>query len=78
MGHPAAPAGWARGSGEVDYEARVDMARLRTGRLERAQRALQDTGLDGVLVWKEENVRYLTSLRPQVLAGKSEIGRAHV
>jgi Xaa-Pro aminopeptidase len=73
MGHPATPAEWARGSGAVDYEARVDMTRLRAGRLERALLALRDTGLDAVLVWKEENVRYLTSLRPQVLAGKSGV-----
>jgi len=73
MGDPATPAEWARGSGAVDYEARVDMTRLRAGRLERVQHALRDTGLDAVLVWKEENVRYLTSLRPQVLAGKSGV-----
>jgi Xaa-Pro aminopeptidase len=28
-------------------------------------------GLDALLVWKDENVRYLTSLRPQLIAGKS-------
>lgn len=73
MGHPATPLGWAWGSGAVDYEARVDMTRLRAGRLERARLALRDAGLDAVLVWKEESVRYLTSLRPQVLAGKSGV-----
>ncbi len=68
-----APGGWARGSGAVDYEARVDTTALRAGRWTRAQRALADAGLDAVLVWKEENVRYLTSLRPQVIAGKSGV-----
>ncbi len=73
MSRHQTPDGWARGSGAVDYEARVDMARLRSGRWERAQRALADAGLDAVLVWKEENVRYLTSLRPQVIAGKNGV-----
>ncbi|HYM92462.1 MAG TPA: Xaa-Pro peptidase family protein [bacterium] len=63
--------GWARGTAAVDYEARVDMAALRAGRLVRARRALADANLDAVLVWKDENVRYLTSLRPQLIAGKS-------
>jgi Xaa-Pro aminopeptidase len=65
--------GWARGSGAVDYEARVDMAALRVGRLRRAQQAIGAAGLDALMVWKEENVRYLTSLRPQVIAGKTGI-----
>ncbi|GEM_PF-5190537 len=29
--------------------------------------------LDAVLVRKEENVRYLTSLRPQIIAGKNGV-----
>jgi Xaa-Pro aminopeptidase len=57
----------------VDYEQRVDMARLRAGRWARATAALAAAGLDAVLVWKEENVRYLTSLRPQVIAGKNGV-----
>jgi Xaa-Pro dipeptidase len=65
--------GWARGPGAADYEARVDMARLRAGRWERAERALAAAGLDAVLAWKDETVRYLTSLRPQVIAGKSGV-----
>jgi Xaa-Pro aminopeptidase len=65
--------GWARGPGAVDYEARVDMGALRSGRLARARRAIADRNLDAVLVWKEENVRYLTSLRPQVIAGKAGV-----
>jgi len=57
----------------VDYEARVDMGALRAARLARARRAMAEANLDAVLVWKEENVRYLTSLRPQVIAGKSGV-----
>ena len=67
------PDGWARGSGAVDYEARVDMSALRAARLARARHAIAEANLDAVLVWKEENVRYLTSLRPQVIAGKSGV-----
>ncbi|HET8999444.1 MAG TPA: Xaa-Pro peptidase family protein [bacterium] len=65
--------GWARGPAGVDYEARVDMGALRAGRLARAHQAMAASGLDAVLVWKEENVRYLTSLRPQVIAGKTGV-----
>ena len=64
---------WSRGAGAADYEARIDMARLRAGRIERARQAMAAAGLDAVLVWKEENVRYLTSLRPQVIAGKNGV-----
>lgn len=64
---------WSRGAGAADYEARIDMARLRAGRIERARQAMAAANLDAVLVWKEENVRYLTSLRPQVIAGKNGV-----
>ncbi len=69
----AAAEPWSRGAGLVDFEARVDMSRLRSGRWARARAALADAKLDAVLVWKEENVRYLTSLRPQVIAGKNGV-----
>ncbi len=62
---------WARGPFAVDYEQRVDFPRLREGRLARARQAMAAAGLDALLVWKDENVRYLTSLRPQLIAGKS-------
>jgi Xaa-Pro dipeptidase len=64
---------WSRGAGAADFEARVDMARLRAGRVGRAKDAIAAAGLDAVLVWKEENVRYLTSLRPQIIAGKNGV-----
>jgi len=64
---------WSRGAGAADFEARVDMARLRAGRIARARDAIAAAGLDAVLVWKEENVRYLTSLRPQIIAGKNGV-----
>ena len=37
----------------------------------KAQQALADSDADGLLVWKDENVRYLTSLRAQLIAGKT-------
>ncbi|MCS7236410.1 MAG: Xaa-Pro peptidase family protein [Armatimonadota bacterium] len=63
--------GWARGPFGVDYEQRVDFPALRAGRLARARHAMAAAGVDALLVWKDENVRYLTSLRPQLIAGKS-------
>jgi len=62
---------WAPGPFAVDYEQRVDFARLRAGRLARAREQMRHRELDALLVWKDENVRYLTSLRPQLVAGKS-------
>jgi Xaa-Pro aminopeptidase len=62
---------WARGPFGVDYEHRLDFPALRSGRLARARLAMAEAGLDALLVWKDENVRYLTSLRPQLIAGKS-------
>lgn len=63
--------GWAPGPFAVDYEQRVDFGALRRGRLARVMEAMAAAGLDALLVWKDENVRYLTSLRPQLIAGKS-------
>lgn len=62
---------YARGSFAVDYQARVDFERLRRYRWSRTEDALATAELDAVLVFKDENVRYLTGLRPQLIAGKS-------
>src|SRR5712691_93395 len=62
---------FARGQFHVGYEARVDLAALRQKRMARAQREREQTQLDALLVWKDENVRYLTDLRPQLIAGKT-------
>ncbi len=62
---------YAKGSFAVDWEDRYDMAALRTGRVAAAQKAIADAGLDSVLLWKDENVRYLTGLRAQLIAGKT-------
>ena len=34
---------------------------------------MRDAGLDALLLWKNENVRYLTGLRAQIIAGKSAL-----
>ena len=62
---------FARGQFQVAYEARVDVGALRQKRVANAQRTRDDAQLDALLVWKDENVRYLTDLRPQLIAGKT-------
>jgi Xaa-Pro aminopeptidase len=62
---------FARGQFQVSYEARTDLQSLRQKRVERAQRQREQAQLDALLVWKDENVRYLTDLRPQLIAGKT-------
>jgi Xaa-Pro dipeptidase len=65
--------GFAHGQFRVDYEARPSPSALREARLGRARSAMRDAGLDALLVWKNENVRYLTGLRAQIIAGKSAL-----
>ena len=62
--------GYARGPFGVDWEERIDFSRLRRHRVESVQEALRTSDLDALLLWKDENVRYLTSLRAQLIAGK--------
>jgi Xaa-Pro aminopeptidase len=62
---------FARGPFQVSYEQRTDPAALRQKRVARAQSERERAGLDALLVWKDENVRYLTDLRPQLIAGKT-------
>jgi Xaa-Pro aminopeptidase len=62
--------GYAAGPFSVDWEERIDFRRLREQRVVRAREQLVAAGVDAILVWKNENVRYLTSLRAQLLAGK--------
>src|SRR6266478_8156965 len=62
---------FARGQFQVAYEARVDVGALRQKRVANAQRRRGEAQLDALLVWKDENVRYLTDLRPQLIAGKT-------
>src|SRR6266550_1875018 len=62
---------FARVQFQVAYEARVDVGALRQKRIVNAQRRREEAQLDALLVWKDENVRYLTDLRPQLIAGKT-------
>jgi Xaa-Pro dipeptidase len=64
---------YARGQFNVGYEQRLDTGELRRQRVEKAQGARREAGLDALLLWKDENVRYLTDLRPQLIAGKSTV-----
>jgi Xaa-Pro aminopeptidase len=63
--------GYAKGPFAVDWEDRYDFPAIRRHRVERTQKAMRDVGAAGLLVWKDENVRYLTSLRAQLIAGKT-------
>jgi Xaa-Pro aminopeptidase len=64
---------FAQGQFRADWADRPDLARLREARLARVQALLADSELDALLVWKDENVRYLTGLRAQILSGKSAL-----
>ena len=62
---------FARGPFHVGYERRVDLDALRQKRIAKAEQQRRQAGLDALLVWKDENCRYLTDLRPQLIAGKT-------
>jgi Xaa-Pro dipeptidase len=64
---------FAPGPFNVDYEQRPSPESLRAGRVQRAREQVRSAGIDALLVWKDENVRYLTALRPQLIAGKSTL-----
>ncbi len=44
----------------IDWEERVDFARLRKERVERARRAMKDHGLDAILAFDADHLRYIT------------------
>src|SRR5262249_28157947 len=46
---------------------------LREARVARVRTELDAAGVDALLCWKDENVRYLTGLRAQIIAGKSAL-----
>ncbi|MQA99849.1 MAG: M24 family metallopeptidase [Actinobacteria bacterium] len=64
---------YAHGQFAVDYETRVDHAALRADRVERVRSTMSEAGLDALLVWKDENVRFLSGLRAQIIQGKSAL-----
>jgi hypothetical protein len=62
---------FAQGAFHVAYEQRFDLDALRSKRAALADEQRRKAGLDALLVWKDENCRYLTDLRPQLIAGKT-------
>ena len=59
---PALPLTPAPGRMNVDFEQRVDFARLREYRLGRAMAALEASDLGALLVFDNNNIRYLTGV----------------
>ena len=45
----------------VDWEQRIDFARLRSERLEKARASLRDVRLGAVLLFDQNNIRYVSS-----------------
>ena len=45
----------------VDWEQRIDFARLRNERLEKARASLRDSTLGAVLLFDQNNIRYVSS-----------------
>src|SRR6202050_4555178 len=59
---PSLPLAPAPGRMNVDFEERVDFDRLRRSRLDRAMAAMQAAGLGALLVFDNNNIRYLTGV----------------
>ena len=59
---PALPLAPAPGRMNVDFEERIDFARLRRYRLDRAKQAMEQAGLGALLVFDNNNIRYLTGV----------------
>jgi Xaa-Pro aminopeptidase len=58
-----------RGSMAVDWETRVDMARMRGERLARATDAIAQAGYDAVLLLSDPNIRYVTAVATTSVSG---------
>jgi Xaa-Pro dipeptidase len=64
---------FGHGQFTVDYESRFDLNALREARVGRVNSLLRESDLDALLVWKDENVRYLTGMRAQLISGKTAL-----
>src|SRR5215471_16118420 len=62
MAVPALPLAPAPGRMNVDFEERLDFGRLRQYRLDRAKAAMENAGLGALLVFDNNNIRYLTGV----------------
>jgi Xaa-Pro aminopeptidase len=58
-----------RGTMAVDWEQRIDMARLRRDRLRRAVDAVAAAGYDAVLLVSDPNLRYVTGVATSSVSG---------
>ena len=70
-GHPEDA--YAPGPFAVDFETRTSMAALREERLARAVDGLRAARLDALLLFKNENVRFCSGLRAQIIQDKSSL-----
>jgi Xaa-Pro aminopeptidase len=59
---PSLPLAPSPGRMNVDFEERVDFSRLRNHRLERAREAMERANLGALLVFDNNNIRYLTGV----------------
>ncbi|MGI9557085.1 MAG: M24 family metallopeptidase [Solirubrobacterales bacterium] len=64
---------FAHGQFRADYADRGDIGELREQRVAKLQAALAASELDALLLFKDENVRYATGMRGQILNGKSAL-----
>jgi Xaa-Pro aminopeptidase len=64
---------FGHGQFQVDWEDRPVIEELRQARVARVQALLRESDLDALLVYKDENVRYLTGMRAQLISGKSAL-----
>jgi Xaa-Pro aminopeptidase len=62
MAVPSLPLAPAPGRMNVDFEERIDFGRLRQYRLDRARQAMDQAGLGALLVFDNNNIRYLTGV----------------
>src|SRR5580704_5551581 len=62
MAVPPLPLAPAPGRMYVDFEERLDFGRLRAHRLDRARQAMENAGLGALLVFDNNNIRYLTGV----------------
>ncbi len=62
MTGPVLPLAPAPGRMNVDFEERVDFTRLRRYRLDRAMQAMEQANLGALLVFDNNNIRYLTGV----------------
>lgn len=64
---------YAHGQFDVDYERRVDRQATLARHVETARTAMSQVGLDALLLWKYENIRFLSGLRAQIISDKSAL-----